>query len=490
MVAIVAVIDKSGQNAVPTALKMLRALSRNVGFEIYKLASPTQIETAERLESLANLKKMTSPVLVGCVCNAVPNINGHQPATSDHVNLIFDGKFYDNRHETSASTRSDSSFYRSTLQLAVKLVKKSNGDFAFAIPENKRIIAGRGSLGVRPLYLGIDSRLIALASEKKAFWSIGLHETDSFPPGNVAVIDREQVQFRPVRVLTAPEPRETMVQKASAKLQLLLRESVAQRTSDVEKVALAFSGGVDSSLLALLAKETGKKVGLVCASLERQPEVEHAVKAAETLRLPVLFSLHKLQEVEEVLPKVLYAIETPDPLQVSIAIPVYWAAEKAHEAGYTVMLAGQGADELFGGYKRYADTYLKDGGEQARKVITKDTLEMYRLNFERDSKVCDALGVELRLPFATVEIAEFALSLPVELLLEKSNGTARKLILRGVAKNMGLPGFVVEKPKKAMQYTTGVADALKRLAKKECITLKGYLLRQFSHVFGDSENGT
>jgi asparagine synthase (glutamine-hydrolysing) len=115
---------------------------------------------------------------------------------------------------------------------------------------------------------------------------------------------------------------------------------------------------------------------------------------------------------------------------------------------------------------------------------------MYRLNFERDSKVCDALGVELRLPFATVEIAEFALSLPVELLLEKSNGTARKLILRGVAKNMGLPGFVVEKPKKAMQYTTGVADALKRLAKKECITLKGYLLRQFSHVFGDSENGT
>ena len=57
----------------------------------------------------------------------------------------------------------------------------------------------------------------------------------------------------------------------------------------------------------------------------------------------------------------------PDPVKASIGVPFYWVAEKAAEAGFKVMLAGQGADELFGGYQRYVTECCKDGGEAATK---------------------------------------------------------------------------------------------------------------------------
>lgn len=485
---IVAVINKRRQDAAPTAVKMLRALAGDADSGIYKLASPTQVKTSKTLESLEN-EKMKSPVVVGCLCSTRSSVEGCQLTCLGKANLVFDGKLYRSKQKTLGLDLYDAGMHRDAFELAAKLVEESDGDFAFAIAEGDGVVAGRDSLGVRPLYHGADSCSVAVASERKALWSVGICEAESFPPGNVAIFDRERARFRPLRVLAASGTRKMTLYQASMKLQSLLRKSVTRRASDVENVAVAFSGGVDSSLLALLTNESGKKVQLVHASLEGQPEVEHARKVAETLKLPILFSLHGLRDLEEVLPKVMYAVETPDPLQVSIAVPVYWVAEKAHEVGCTVILAGQGADELFGGYKRYADMYLKHGGEEVRKVIAEDTLKMYKLNFERDSKVCGAFDVELRLPFATYELAKFALTLPVELLLERSSETLRKLVLRRVAEDVGLPQFVVERPKKAMQYTTGIIGALIRLAKRKRQTLREYLLQQFIQVFGDMENG-
>src|SRR4030065_488519 len=69
----------------------------------------------------------------------------------------------------------------------------------------------------------------------------------------------------------------------------------------------------------------------------------------------------KDSDVETVLLKVVELIEEPDPVKASIGVPFYWVAEKAAEAGLKVMLAGQGADELFGGYQRYVKEYCSKG---------------------------------------------------------------------------------------------------------------------------------
>jgi len=272
------------------------------------------------------------------------------------------------------------------------------------------------------------------------------------------------------------------MQVAAKKLQKLLQCSIKERVSGLSEVAVAFSGGLDSSIIAFLAKNSGVDVHLIHVSLENQPETEEAKKAAEKLELPIHFYLYDAGDVEKVLPKVLWLIEEPDPIKASIGIPFYWTAEKAAEMDFKVMLAGQGADELFGGYQRYVHDYLTYDGEKVRETIFNDVLKMHETNFDRDFKICNFHNVELRLPFATYQIAKFATELPVELKIAMKDNGLRKLVLRRVAENLGLPQFIAKKPKRAIQYATGVNKILKKLATMKGMPMKEYIQETFQTV--------
>jgi len=104
-----------------------------------------------------------------------------------------------------------------------------------------------------------------------------------------------------------------------------------------------------------------------------------------------------------------------------------------------------------------------------------DVVNIHISNLERDLKITGFHDVELRLPFASFELAEFALSLPIECKIEQRPDTLRKLVLRKAALNAGMPASVVDKPKKAVQYSTGINDAIKRVAKKHQKTVNEYL---------------
>jgi asparagine synthase (glutamine-hydrolysing) len=337
------------------------------------------------------------------------------------------------------------------------------------------IAAGRDPVGVQPLYYGENKNVVAVATNRKALWKLGIENPVSFPPGNIAFVNREGSQFKPIKTLTYSEPKPITMDEAAEKLQALLEESIKRRTHDVKEVAVAFSGGLDSSLVAYLASKLGVKVNLLLVSMENQPETEEAMVASDKLNLPLQVHLFKDSDVEKVLPKVIALIEEPDPVKASIGLPFYWTAEKAAEAGFRVLLAGQGADELFGGYQRYVNEYCKEGSEKVRKTMFNDVAGIHESNLERDLKICTYHDVELRLPFASFELAEFALSLPIECKIEKKTDTLRKLVLRKVALNAGMPSSVVDKPKKAVQYSTGINDAIKRIAKKHNKTVNEYI---------------
>jgi asparagine synthase (glutamine-hydrolysing) len=217
--------------------------------------------------------------------------------------------------------------------------------------------------------------------------------------------------------------------------------------------------------------------------LENEPEVEYAKQAAEELKLPLYCYLHDEREVLQTIPKVIGTIEESNPVKVSIGIPIYWTAEKTADMGFRVMVAGQGADELFGGYKRYLDEYLEGGSERVQKAIFNDIIGMHEDNLERDSKICSHLNVELRLPFATITMAKFAINLPLELKMERTSNTLRKLVLRRVAKDLLLPQTIVDRPKRAIQYTTGINKALKKIAKQEGVPMAEYLQKVFEKTF-------
>jgi len=247
----------------------------------------------------------------------------------------------------------------------------------------------------------------------------------------------------------------------------------------LKDVAVAFSGGLDSSIIAALAKKCQANVCLFHVSLENHHETVEAKKAAEALNLPIQTILYKESDVETVLPKVVGLVEENDPVKSSIGIAMYWVAQKAAEAGFRVLLAGQGADELFGGYKRYVDQYVSHGAEEVRKTLYEDVGRLHETNIERDVKICNFHDIQLRLPFATYQIANFAVKLPTELKIERKQDSLRKLVLRRVAENLNLPPSISKKPKKAVQYSTGINNALQQMAKSQKITLKEYIDRIF-----------
>jgi asparagine synthase (glutamine-hydrolysing) len=474
MGVIIAVIDKRGKNATETAVAMLKILEHK-GIGAFGIASHRHVEIEKSTETLQS-QNINSPVVVGHAFSRVFKSDKPQPIKLENATVVYEGRIY-----PTASKISDAEIFSQKLEQkeSIKHLFASEGFFAFAIAKRGKIIAGRDAMGIHPLYYGENFEFAALASERKALWRIGLKDVNSFPPGHVALLDREGFQFKPVRTLTYSRAKPTTIQMAAEQLQKLLRRSVDERISGLREIAVAFSGGLDSGLIAFLAKKSGVDVHLVHVGLKNQLETDYARKVAEELKLPIHVQIYGEEDVEKILLRVLWLVEESDPVKASIGIPFYWAAEKTAGMGFKAMLAGQGADELFGGYKRYADDYLRYGDKKVHEILFSDVLRMYETNFERDFKICNFHNVELHLPFATYPIAKFAVNLPVKLKIKLPDDGLRKLVLRRAAENLGLPHFIVERPKKAIQYATGISKVLKKLAKKNKQSISEYMQQIF-----------
>jgi asparagine synthase (glutamine-hydrolysing) len=469
----IAVLDKRGNNATPalvTALKLLYP-ENSAGFGIASSSMFTIERDIERLQS----QNVRSPIVIACALSRILPQGEPQFMRLENAMLIFDGRTYSLTRRISVS-EAIAKKPRQNIDSAIEtLLREAQGDFSFVIAEPQRIIAGRDSIGVQPLYYGENRSVAALASNRKALWKLGLEKTWSFPPGHLAFVSHGGFTFKPVKTLVYSKPKPITMQKAAEALQKMLEQSVRMRVLGISEIAVGFSGGLDSSVVAFLAKKYGANVQLVHVSLENRPETEEAKRAADELELPIQVCLFKEADVEKVVSKVVEIIEDPYPVKVSIGVPFYWTAEKTAEAGFRVLLAGQGADELFGGYQRYVNDYLLYGEEKVRRTMFNDVVRLHESNIERDVKICSFHDVELRLPFASYEIADFALSLPVELKIQKKADSLRKLVLRKVAENIGLPASITQKPKRAVQYSTGINDALKKIANKHKRTIKEYV---------------
>src|SRR4030042_4639473 len=257
--------------------------------------------------------------------------------------VLFDGRIYSPTLGASVTE-----FFAKKLEQADRgkaseaFLKEVEGDFSFFIAEPERIIAGRDPVGVQPLYYGENRNLAALASNRKALWKLGIEKTRSFPPGYLAVVSREGFKFKPVKTLVHSQPKTTTMQEAAETLQKLLEQSVRKRVSGLNEVAVAFSGGLDSSVVAFLASECPVNTHLIHVSLENQPETEEAERAAEDLKLPLKVYLFRETDVEKVVSKVVELIEEPDPVKASIGVPFYWTAEKTAGDGFKGLLGGEG----------------------------------------------------------------------------------------------------------------------------------------------------
>jgi asparagine synthase (glutamine-hydrolysing) len=472
----VAVLNKNGDSAVERVLNLLNS------FEVFApprfgLITPKKSLFEKNVEIIKK-QGLKSSTAVGYVTSKPKSNSDYEHLQLDDAALLLEGRVYSPIPKTAFMEQVAKAplYCEASLQT---LIEQVDGDYVLLMLKDGWIGAGRDPIGVQPLYFGENRAIAAFATNRKALWKLGIETPRSFPPGNLALVNKEGFKFKPVKTLTYTEPKPTKMDDAAKTLQALLEQSIQRRVNGLKEVAVAFSGGLDSSLVAFLIDKCDVKVNLLHVSLENQEETEVAIKAAEALNLPLQVDLFKDSDLEKTLPKVVELIEEADPVKASIGVSFYWVAEKAAESGFKVMLAGQGADELFGGYQRYVNEYFRDGTEKVRKTMFNDVFRIHESNLERDLKITSFHDVELRVPFGSFDLAEFALGLPVELKIENKTNTLRKLVLRKVAFNVGLPNLMIEKPKKAVQYSTGINNAIKRIAKDQQKTVNQYITELF-----------
>ncbi len=332
-------------------------------------------------------------------------------------------------------------------------IRELDGDYAFTYTKDGEILLARDTVGVKPLYYGDIGDIFAFASEKKSLLSIGINEIFALKPGHMLSYRSGRLTEKKVTGFITGE-RINDESTASEALFNAIERVVKKRIYN--PCALAFSGGLDSSLLAALNREAE----LYSVGMAGSHDVRQTKRAADLLGSNNKLHLHELtmEEVESALPDIMRATESSDPLKVSIATPLFFASKDAHNDGIRVMLSGQGADELFAGYKRYESMNFNE----LESALRNDLDNIAANNLERDDAVTMANAVELRVPYLDKEVVELALRIAPQL---KIHNGVRKYILRLAAAKL-LPEELTWKEKKAAQYSSGVYSALEKLAKK------------------------
>ena len=357
----------------------------------------------------------------------------------------------------------------------MRLLKERRGPYAAVVAEEGRLLCCRDVLGVVPLYYGFSDALACVASNMRTIRYMGL-EPKRAEPGRLYELRPGSYTETEVARLWRPKEDHLSLDEAVDGLCVRLMRAAERAIGANPYLVLAFSGGIDSTLLALHLDRAGARLLLSCVAAEGSKDAEAAETSADAMGLPLRVRTVTERDVEGALDAVLSSIEEANPVKVGVALPLYFVAEGSVSEGRRVVVSGNMSDELFGGYARYANQYASEGGGAVLETMFRDVERSYESNFERDWEVCADLGVELRAPYADHDLVDYALSLPLEVKLPE--GGPRKVVLRRLASKLGLPDDVSGRPKKAAQYSSGVQKILERLARREGMILSGYLSRR------------
>jgi len=477
--ALIAIADlRSRRNVFKAAIRMMRSLTER-GNESFGVGTPNEVLACDSLPRLSD-QPIDSSAVVGFNLNRIFAKDIPQPLYNEGLRLVFEGRIYPTS-EVPDCKRALSRLEKSDLRLR-DFVKRVDGSYAMAMLYEKQLLVARDLLGCKPLYWGKADGTVAFASERKALWVLGIESPQTFPPGGVGSVREGVTSVQESDTRGPPAERETDLDSATRRLSELIVKSIRTRAGDLKRVAVAYSGGLDSSVVASCSRAAGLDVELFTVTVKSNDELEHAKETARELGLPLAARRYSLADVRAAILQALQRMEKPNVMDVAISIPLLWASQLAEEKGLQAIFMGQGADELFGGYDRYISAYQRRSPEEAGRMMTKDVLNLSELSLERDEQLSAGTKIELRLPFADKELIRFVLSLPSSLKIGGVEEFRQKLVLRCVAKLQGVPSSVSEKPKRAVQYSTGVDASIRLLARNAGLAPQMYLLETYNHI--------
>ncbi|WP_417875557.1 asparagine synthase B [Winogradskyella sediminis] len=414
--------------------------------------------------------------------------SGKQPLLSPDKKLILaaNGEIYNHKvlraqfPDYNFQTESDCEVILALYQeKGVDFVDEMNGIFGFAIydAEKDEYFIARDHMGIIPLYIGWDKNgTFYVASELKALEGI-CTKIELFPPGHyMSSTDGEFVKWykRDWSEYDAVKDNETSI----AEVKQALEDAVHRQLMSDVPYGVLLSGGLDSSVTSAIAKKYSERrieaddkekawwpqLHSFSVGLEGSPDLAAAKKVADhigTVHHEIKFTI---QEGLDAIKDVIYNIETYDITTIRSSTPMYLMARVIKSMGIKMVLSGEGADELFGGYLYFhkAPNAQEFHEETVRKL---DKLHMY--DCLRANKSLAAWGIEGRVPFLDKEFMDVAMRInPKDKMI---NGERmEKWVIRKAFEDY-IPESVAWRQKE--QFSDGVGyswiDTLKEIVEKE-----------------------
>lgn len=357
----------------------------------------------------------------------------------------------------------------------IHFLEDLNGIFAFVLydEEKDEYLVARDPIGVIPLYIGTDNAgHIMVASELKALEGYAVHYEPFLPGHYYYSKEKKQVRWYVRDWMGYDAVKDNPVDISDLKRSL---EAAVQRQlmSDVPYGVL-LSGGLDSSIISAIAKKYAAKriendsktdawwpqLHSFAVGLKGAPDLKAAKKVADYIGTVHHEINYTVQEGLDAIRNVIYYIETYDVTTVRASTPMYLLARVIKSMGIKMVLSGEGADEVFGGYLYFHKAPdAKAFHEETVRKISK----LYLYDCLRANKSLSAWGVEGRVPFLDKEFLDVAMRLNPEAKMSPGKVIEKK-ILREAFSDM-LPDEVVWRQKE--QFSDGVGyswiDSLKQL---------------------------
>ncbi len=361
----------------------------------------------------------------------------------------------------------------------VNFLNDLNGIFAFALYDSSKetYLIARDHMGIIPLYMGWDDRnIFYISSELKSLEGL-CSKIELFPPGHY--LESQNMELKKWY-----KPKWTSfdhVKDANTSIVTIhdsLSASVKRQLMSDVPYGVLLSGGLDSSITSALAKkfaskriESGDKqdawwpqLHSFSVGLKGAPDLEAAKIVADhigTVHHEINFTV---QEGIDAIRDVIYHLETYDVTTVRASTPMYLMARAIKSLGIKMVLSGEGADELFGGYLYF---HKAPNSKEFHEETVRKLNKLHQYDCLRANKSLAAWGIEGRVPFLDKEFIETAMNINPEDKMIK-NGRIEKWVLREAFKDY-LPESVLWRQKE--QFSDGVGyswiDSLKELVQKE-----------------------
>jgi len=415
--------------------------------------------------------------------------SGKQPILSDDNTkaIAVNGEIY-NHLELRDNFAKDYKFRTdSDCEIILALYKKNkydflnqlNGIFAFALydSDNDTYFIARDHMGIIPLYIGWDEKgTLYVASELKSLEGV-CSKIELFPPGHYLESNKEDYVkwYNPEWVkFNNVSDAKTSISELHDSLSSAVKR---QLMSDVPYGVL-LSGGLDSSITSALAKRFSSKriesgdtqdawwpqLHSFSVGLEGSPDLKAAKVVSDhigTIHHEIIFTI---QEGIDALRDVIYHLETYDITTVRASTPMYLMARAIKSLGIKMVLSGEGADELFGGYLYF---HKAPSAEEFHNETVRKLNKLHQYDCLRANKALAAWGIEGRVPFLDKEFIEVAMNInPKDKMINRDR--IEKWVIRKAFEEY-LPDEVLWRQKE--QFSDGVGyswiDSLKDLVSKE-----------------------